>query len=96
MEFTIKSRPDNNFRIGTIKPTEILALSMTVDLDDYKKSQELFTFALEHTEVKMGDNWTPVKAKDREVYMPMGIEKEIISLREIIEVFLNEVIAKAF
>lgn len=95
MEFTIDTR-EEQFRITKLKPSEVLALSMSVDLDDYKKSVELFDFVLEHTEVKMGDKWNPVKTPNREVYMPLGIDTDYTSIQKIVEFFLKEVLAKAF
>lgn len=94
-EFNIKSRSET-FRIIRIEPTEMLALSMVVDLDDYRKSEVLFTFALEHMQVKMGEVWNPVKVKDKHIYMPMGLENDIKALQELGKYFLDEVLAKAF
>lgn len=94
-EFKIETR-DNEFRIGKIKPAEVLALSLTVDLDDYKKSVELIDFVLEHTEVKMGDKWNPVKMPGKEVYMPLGIDTDYISIQKLSEYFIKEVLGKAF
>ena len=54
-------------------------------------------FALEHIEVNVGDNkWIVVKQKDRNVYMPMGIEEDYKALKELIEYFIEEVLSKVF
>lgn len=94
-EFNITSRSEK-FKITKIQPTEILALSMVVDLDDYTKSETLFKFALEHMEVQMGEVWNPVKVKGKHIYMPMGIENDVKALQELGKYFLDEVLSKAF
>ena len=95
-EFKIESMPNNEFRIAKLDPTEILALGMTTNFEEFKKTVTTMTFALEHTEVKMADKWVVVKQPDRSVYMPMGIENNLKALREIIEFFIEEVLSKVF
>lgn len=94
-EFSIKNRVEK-FRIGYISPVKMLALSTQVDLDNFTKTDFLFTFALEHIEVAMGDKWNPVKTPGQEVYMPFGIEKDLKALDELCTYFLTEVIYPAF
>lgn len=93
--FTIKSR-NETFRIGYVSPVSMLAISTQVDLDNFKKTETLFTFALEHIEVQMGEEWNPVKTPDKEVYMPFGIQTDFTSLDELCTYFLTEVIQPAF
>lgn len=96
-EFTIETRKDNLFRIAKIEPTEILALGMTMDFNEFKQTVDTMNYALEHIEVKMGDNmWTVVKQKNRNVYMPMGIEDDLKSLNQLIQYFIEEVLSKVF
>lgn len=96
-EFTVEALPKATFAIpSNISPLDILALSTQVDLDDVNKTRELFKFALEHTLVKTGEIYQPVKAKDREVYLPTGIENNIIALSQVANYFLENVITKAF
>lgn len=96
-EFKIPSRENNQFRIAKLDPTEVLALAMTMDLNEYKQTKATMDFALEHIEVNVGDNkWIVVKQKDRNVYMPMGIEEDYKALKELIEYFIEEVLSKVF
>lgn len=94
-EFTIESRKDQ-FRIGYISPVKLLAITTQVDLEKFQQTETLYTFALENTEVKMGEKWVPVKTPGQEVYMPFGIDDDLIALNEICMYFLTEVIYKAF
>ena len=94
-EFTINSRKEN-FRIPYISPVKLLAISTQVDLEKFQQTETLYTFALENTEVQMGEKWFPVKTKDKEVYMPLGIDEDLIALNEICMFFITEVIYKAF
>lgn len=95
-EFTIESRKDNLFRVGKISPVQILAVSMVTDLTKLEQTEVLYKFALENTEVKLGEKWVPVKTKDKEIYMPIGIDEDINALNEIAMYILREVIYKAF
>jgi len=95
-EFKIESKPELDFRIGEISPVELLAISSQVDLDNLQKTETLFTFALEHTEVKQGNSWFPVKTKDREVYCPIEFKEDFAALNEVLTYFIKEVIVKTF
>ena len=95
-EFKIESMPNNEFRIGKLDPTDILALGMTVNFNQFKQTKETMNFALEHVEVKMADKWVQVKQTDRSVYMPMGMEDNYKALQEIIQYFIEEVLSKVF
>lgn len=94
-EFTVEGRKEQ-FRIGKVTPIELLSIATVLDLEKLAQVQEFMTFALEHTEVMMGETWQPVKAKGREVYMPIGIEEDIFSLNNIAAFMLQEVVQKAF
>ena len=94
-EFTIESRKEQ-YRIGKVTPIELLSISAVLDLEKLAQVTEFITFALEHVEVKMGETWQPVKAKGREVYMPLGIDEDIPALNEIVAYMLKEVVSKAF
>lgn len=95
LEFTIETRKES-YRIVKISPVDILALQMQTDLDNFEKTQMLFKFALEHTEVKVGEKWFPVKTPNKEVYFPVGIEEDYVALNEICAYFLNNKMAKVF
>ena len=51
-EFTIKSRPELVFRTKKISPVDLLALTTTIDFENFTKTKETYNFALEHIEVK--------------------------------------------
>ena len=82
-EFKIESRNDLTFRLAYISPVEGLAIIPQLDTEDYTKAMTYYNFALEHVEVKVNDNWFPVKTKDRNTYMPIDIEKDWGALQEL-------------
>lgn len=95
-EFTIESCPNTTFRDGYVSPVDLLAISTQVDFDAFSKTKELFSFALEHTEVMVGDKWLPVKTSGRDVYMPIGVETNYSALNDICTWYLQNVISKVF
>lgn len=95
-EFTIKSRPELVFRTKNISPVDLLALTTTIDFENFTKTKELYNFALEHIEVKdNNDKWSSAKVEGREVYNLL-IEDDVMAMNELITYFLNEVVGKAF
>lgn len=94
--FTIDALPNDQFREAACSPVDILALSMQVDFDQFAKTKEVLTFALEHCEVLVGDKWYPVKTAGREVYNPIGLEKNYKALNQICAWFINTVLAEVF
>lgn len=94
-EFKIETR-EETFRVSKITPVEMLAISTQVDLEKFEQTKVLYQFALEHTEVLMGEQWKPVKTPGKEVYVPFGIEQDMDSLNKICLYFITEVIYKAF
>ena len=95
-EFTIKSKPDTQYRFKDISPVNMLALQTTMDFDNVDKMEKLYGFILENTEVNIMGTWTQVKEKNREVYYPIGFEKEVEAMLEICVTFLNEVLKPVF
>lgn len=95
-EFTIESMPGTQFREANASPVELLALSTQVDFDKFQKTKEIFTFALEHIECKIEETWTPVKYPGREIYMPVGIEKNFKALTELCSWYTQNVITEVF
>ena len=94
--FSIKNLENVEFRIkDNISPVDILALSMQ-DFEKFEQLRVIYKFALEHTEVKIGEQWVPVKTVDKEVYMPMGINSNGLALQELASYFIQEVIGKTF
>lgn len=95
-EFKIESLPDVQFRVSKISPIDLLAITTQIDFNNFVQTKSLYTFALEHTEVKQGEKWFPVKIANQEVYTPTTIEENLVALNEIITYFLNEVVTKTF
>ena len=95
-EFTIEALPNNTFRIVKLDPVEVLALGMTSNFEELKQTKVTMGFALEHIEVKVGEKWVLVKQPDRSVYMPMGIEDNLRALQQLIQYFIEDVLAKFF
>lgn len=95
-EFTIKSKPETQYRFRDISPVKMLALQTTIDFDSIDKMERLYAFILENTEVNIAGTWTQVKEKDRDVYYPVGFEKEANAMLEICMTFLNEVLKPVF
>lgn len=95
-EFTLDCKPDLQFRFKNIKPTELLALQMTINFNDFEKTTKLFEFILENTEVLIAQTWLNVKEKGRDVYLPVGIENELNVLMDISTKFLTDVVKPVF
>ena len=95
-EFEIKSLPGVTFREANVSPVDLLAIATQVDFDAFSKTKELFAFALEHVEANIDNKWFVVKHAGRDVYMPFGIEKNLVALNEICEWYLTNVIAEVF
>ena len=64
-EFRIKSY-DGEFRIKKMNAIELLGIRSQIDFDNLDSAIEFFKIALEHIEVKIGNDWVPVKMKNRE------------------------------
>lgn len=96
IEFTIKSKPESQYRFKDISPVKMLALQTSIDFDDMSKMEKLYSFILENTEVNISGTWTQVKEKNRDIYYPIGFEKELDSMMEICIYFLNEVLKPVF
>ena len=96
LEFDIESKPELHFRFKDISPIKMLALQTTINFDDFDKASNLFSFILENTEVNISGTWQPVKMVNREVYLPVGIEKELNTLMEICLKFINDVVKPLF
>lgn len=95
-EFTIKAKADTQFRFKDISPVKMLALQTNIDFDDMDKTEKLYGFILENTEVNIAGTWTQVKEKGRDVYYPVGFDKELDAMMEICVKFLNEVVKPVF
>ena len=95
--FKIEALPDFEFFIDeeNISPVDVLALSMQ-DYEKFEQLRVIYKYALENTLVKVGEKLLPVKTANKEVYMPVGINKNGLALHEICTFFMREVIGKTF
>lgn len=97
MEFTIEKRPDLQFRTREGTAIEMLALQVLINFNDFGKTKDLFSFVLEHIDVKVVDSWLPVKdSKADNVYYPVGIEKELNVLTDLVAYYIKNVIEPLF
>ena len=96
LEFKTKAKPDAQFRFKDISPVKMLALQTSIDFDDIEKMEKMYGFILENTETCIAGTWTPVKEKGRDVYYPVGFEKELDVMMEICMTFFNEVLKPVF
>lgn len=96
-KFKIKELKDLYFRNKELSPIKVLSLQTQIDLNDMEKTEKLFKFILENTEVSLDDTtYFPVKEVNSEIYYPKGIEKNLKALNEICSAFMNEVIFPLF
>lgn len=95
-QFEINSRKGATFRVAKISPVDLLAITQTIDFENFKATKTLINFCLENAEVKVGEKWLPVKVKDKDIYQPMGIENDFTALNEIFVWMLENVITKTF
>ena len=86
-EFKLKGY-DVLFRIKKMNAIEILAMRSQIDFDSVDKAINTINLALENVEVKCDESWLPVK--DRDSFLPVGIENDVKAIDEIFSVFFNE------
>ena len=96
MEFKLTERPDLQFRTKDVSPVKMLALQTILDFNNFEKTEALFTFILENVEVRIKDSWMPVKEKGRDLYYPVGIEKDMKTLMALSTYYLNYVVSPLF
>lgn len=97
MEFTIEKRPDLQFRTREGTAIEMLAFQTLVDFSNFQKTQDMFSFILEHIEVKVVDSWVSVKdPKAENVYYPVGIEKDLNVLMDLATFYMKNVVEPLF
>lgn len=95
MEFKIKAL-DADFRVKKMNAIEALALKNVLDFDNYETTVKVFKIILEQLEIKVGDVWLAVKEKDREVYLPAGINENVFAVNELIDKFLTDYLKPLF
>ena len=91
-EFRIKSY-DGEFRIKKMNAIELLGIRSQIDFDNLDSAIEFFKIALEHIEV---NDWVPVKMKNREVYLPDGLENDVMAVNELTNYFTKEFLMPVF
>ena len=88
----------NEFRIKKMNAIEVISFRSLMDFKSLEKVTNFFKTVLECIEVKVGDDWLPVKEKNREVYYPNGVENDINLIDELLNYFqryLEEVFTKS-
>lgn len=96
VEFKIKNRANNEFKFAGITAPELLSINTKINFDDGAQDENVFTWVLEHTQVKIGNDWLPVKEKGMDAYYPVDIEEDIISLYQIFTEFVHIVVMPVF
>lgn len=95
MEFNINSRPELELRITKISPIDLLAIAPTINFDDYRQNKQLFSFILEHTEIKNGTKWVLIKYFGND-NINILVENDAIAINEIITYFMENIIIPVF
>lgn len=94
-EFTIDGY-DFQFRFAKMNAIEILALQTQLTFNSIAQSQINIESMLERIEVKIGDSWTLVKMKGRQVYTPTSIEENIDLVSKLCSKFMDMIINPLF
>lgn len=92
-EFRIKG---NTYRIKKMNAIELLALRSQIAFDDYATSQKAYMEILSKVEVKVKDNWLPVRQEKN--FYPAGIEDDVATIEKLITnvvKYLKEVFQKS-
>lgn len=77
----------NEFRIRKMNAIEVISFRSLMDFKTLDGVSSFFKTVLENIEVKIGDEWLPVKEKNREVYYPNGIENDIKAIDKLLNYF---------
>ena len=94
-EFTIDGY-DYLFRFAKMNAIEILALETQFNFGSLRQSQSTIENVLERIEIKIGETWSPVKMKDRQVYLPDVIETDVNLISKLLSKFTKELIEPVF
>ena len=84
------------FRIKKMNAIELLGIRSQIDFNNLDSAIEFFKIALEHIEVKIGNDWVPVKMKNREVYLPDGLENDVMAVNELTNYITKEFLMPVF
>lgn len=79
----------NDFRIRKMNAIEALALRTASNLKDVEGATKFFNEVLERIEIKVGEQWLPVKQKGRDVFLPDGIENDADAIQTLVEYFMK-------
>ena len=77
----------NEFSIRKMNVIEVISFRSLMDFKTLDGVSGFFKTVLENIEVKIGDEWLPVKEKNREVYYPNGIENDIKAIDKLLNYF---------
>lgn len=92
-EFKIKSSKET-FRIKKMNAIEVLSLRTIIDYDNVDNAIKSFSTMLERIEVKVDDNWLPVKSGKN--FHPVSMEDDVIATQELCVYFVNEYLKPLF
>ena len=84
---------DNEYRIKKMNAIEVLALKSQIDFSTMESTIKCYSTILERIEVKVKDQWLPVKNKDN--YYPKELETDSNLMEQLITYFL-EYLKKVF
>lgn len=88
----------NEFRVKKMNAIEVISFRSLMDFSSLDRVSSFFKTILENIEVRINDDWLPVKEKNREVYYPNGIENDIKVIDKLLNYFqsyLKEVFTKS-
>ena len=94
-EFKIEGY-DYTFRIAKMNAIEVLALRTQINFNTYETSMKLFSTILENIEVCIDGQWFKVKMKDKNVYMPLFVENDVILVDKLIGYFTDNFLKEVF
>ena len=92
----VKEYANLKFRFTYMSPIDICVFASNFDLENYKTSKTMFTYAVEHCEVCINETWTKVKQPNKDVYMPAGMEENVGALLAIVDKFVELYIMPVF
>ena len=85
-ELTIK---ENTYRIKQMNAIELLSIQTCIDLSNVDEAINTYNFILERLEVKIKDQWLPVKEKNKDIFYPADVENDFETLQKLITHFLS-------
>lgn len=96
INFTIKNRPNLELKFVELTAPQLLSINTKINYSTDEQTEDVFTFIFEHTKVKIGNEWLPLKEKGMDVYYPVDIEEDIMSLYQVFGAFVDKVILPVF